>query len=64
VKIWDAETGRELLSLPEHSRYVGSVAWSPDGQQLATAAQPEVRIWDASIGYRLARDGEKKKGGQ
>jgi WD40 repeat protein/serine/threonine protein kinase len=63
VKIWDAETGRELLSLPEHSRYVGSITWSPDGQQLATAAGPEGRIWDASLGYRLAREEEKKKSG-
>jgi WD40 repeat protein len=53
VKIWDARSGRELLSLAGHAVGIYSVNWSPDGQKLATAASKEVKIWDASTGYRL-----------
>jgi WD40 repeat protein/serine/threonine protein kinase len=55
LKIWDAESGRELLTLPGHDALIASVVWSPDGKQIATVDRNEVRIWDASIGYELAR---------
>ncbi len=39
AKVWDAATGKELLSLSGHSEGVHSVAWSPDGNRLATAGE-------------------------
>jgi WD40 repeat protein len=35
VKVWDAETGDELLSFSSPLSYVWNVDWSPDGSQLA-----------------------------
>ena len=31
VKLWDAETGKELLTLPTEANQVLSVVFSPDG---------------------------------
>jgi WD40 repeat protein len=49
VKVWDAATGRELLSFDLDS-WVQTVAWSPDGTRLAAVDESEkkaVHIWDA-----------------
>src|SRR5208282_4869281 len=39
VKLWDAETGKELRNLKDHIDAVFSVAFSPDGRRLASGAQ-------------------------
>ena len=39
VKVWDAQTGQELLTLKGHTHGVHSVAFSPDGKRLASAAE-------------------------
>ena len=38
AKVWDAESGKELLTLRGHSDNVYGVAFSPDGKRLATAS--------------------------
>jgi WD40 repeat protein len=38
VKIWDAESGDELASLPGHTRDLRALALSPDGEALASGA--------------------------
>jgi WD40 repeat protein/serine/threonine protein kinase len=54
VKVWDATTGRELLSINAHSDTVWCVAFRPDGQRLASAsADSTVKIWDAQTGREL-----------
>jgi WD40 repeat protein len=53
VKVWDAKTGQEALTLQGHTREVYGVAWSPDGARLASAsADRTVRIWDAKTGQQ------------
>jgi WD40 repeat protein len=55
VKVWDAETGRELLTLQGHTSDVYNVVFSPDGQRLASVSwfDPTVRVWDAQTGQQL-----------
>jgi WD40 repeat protein len=53
-RIWDAETGSELVVLRGHDDEVWGVAWSSDGQRLATASVDQTgRIWDAETGSEL-----------
>jgi WD40 repeat protein/tRNA A-37 threonylcarbamoyl transferase component Bud32 len=49
LKVYDAVTGQELLSLYGHQETVQCAAFSPDGRQLAAIdASGLVKIWDAS----------------
>ena len=41
VKIWDASTGLETLTLKGHTDAVVSVAFSSDGRRLASAGPKE-----------------------
>lgn len=53
AKIWDAETGEELLILDGHTVGLHSLEYSPDGLMIATSSDiPEnsVRVWDAQSG--------------
>src|SRR5262249_16297636 len=47
VKVWDAQTGHELLSIKGGGR---SGAFSPDGKRLASAGVAGVKGWDAQTG--------------
>ncbi|KAH7000704.1 WD40-repeat-containing domain protein, partial [Ilyonectria destructans] len=51
-KIWDATTGHCQATLKSHSNWVQSVAFSPDGQHLASASRNRtIKIWDATTGH-------------
>ncbi|UQA58553.1 WD40 repeat domain-containing protein [Polyangium aurulentum] len=46
VRVWDVEGGREIAVLRGHEDSIRAIAWSPDGQRLATAsADRTARIW-------------------
>ncbi len=54
VKVWDAQTGQELLTFKGHTDEAFSVAFSPDGKRLAsTAYDKTVKVWDGQTGQEL-----------
>jgi WD40 repeat protein/tRNA A-37 threonylcarbamoyl transferase component Bud32 len=54
VRLWDAKTNRELLSVSGPSTHVRRVSFSPDGRRIAGAfLDGTVQIWDAETGLKL-----------
>jgi WD40 repeat protein len=51
VKAWDAATGQDTLTLKGHTGKVNNVAFTPNGQRLATASDDQtVKVWDTATG--------------
>jgi len=46
VKVWDMETGREVLTLSGQAQEASAVAFSPEGQWIATGTWQDVRTLD------------------
>jgi WD40 repeat protein len=61
VKVWDAQTGREVVTYKGNVGPINSVAFSPDGKRLASAGGSggpgamggEIKVWDAETGQEL-----------
>jgi len=54
ANVWDSSTGQLVLSYTEHADAIRTVAWSPDGNYLASASiDGTVRIWDSVNGQTL-----------
>ena len=51
AKVWDAATGKEILSLKGHTNFVSSVAISGDGKRIVSGSWDKmVKVWDAASG--------------
>jgi len=54
IRVWDVESGKEVMVLRGHKSYVWSVAWSPDGRYIASGSNDEtIRVWDVESGKEV-----------
>jgi serine/threonine protein kinase len=54
VQVWDADTGGHVLTYRGHSDFVHSVAWSPNGERIASGSEDKsVQVWDAATGNHV-----------
>ena len=56
VRVWDADTGKEIQRLRGHSGPVRAVAWSPPSQarrqRIASASEDQtVKLWDVAAAH-------------
>jgi eukaryotic-like serine/threonine-protein kinase len=60
VRVWDATSGQEALTLRGHTDYVRTVAFTPDGNRLFSASDDRtIRIWDGTPWQRGEKRGEE-----
>lgn len=54
ARVWDAETGKQILVLRGHEERVSWAVYSQDGSRILTGSDDETaRIWDAESGREL-----------
>jgi WD40 repeat protein len=54
VRVWDAESGKQVFVLRGHTGSVSQVSFSPDSKRIATGSEDKtVRVWDAQTGQEL-----------
>jgi WD40 repeat protein len=55
VRLWCAESGREIACFRGHEEWVMAVACSPDGRLVSGGRDATVRVWDEAVQPRPAR---------
>lgn len=54
LKVWDAATGREVLTLKGHTDEVRGVAFGPDGRWIVSGSRDnQLKVWEAVTGQEL-----------
>ena len=53
-RIWDANTGKLLITLKGHTESVNGIVYSPDGKRIATTSDDHTaKVWSAATGEEL-----------
>jgi WD40 repeat protein len=65
VRVWNAMTGQDVLTLQGYGSTLTAVAFSPDRRRIATSesgvgAGATIRLWDALTGQELLKVNEKQ----
>ena len=51
MKVWDAATGKQKLTIEGHTDSVNSVVFSPDGHRIVSGSNDKtIKVWHASTG--------------
>ncbi|MBD2096392.1 WD40 repeat domain-containing protein [Trichocoleus sp. FACHB-591] len=50
IRVWNCESGKEVMALRGHDHSVRSMALSPNGQTLATGSDQRIKLWDTATG--------------
>ncbi|MBI1918237.1 MAG: protein kinase [Planctomycetes bacterium] len=53
LKVWDAHSGQELLTLKQRTYEVHSVVFSPDGKRIVSGGDETVKVWDDHTGQEV-----------
>jgi FOG: WD40 repeat len=53
IKIWWVKDWQEVLTITGHSWYVDSIAFSPDGEILASSSNQTIKIWRVKDGQEI-----------
>ncbi|XP_023567541.1 coronin-7 isoform X2 [Octodon degus] len=65
IRIWNLKAGAEQLRLQGHQDQIFGLAWSPDGQQLATVCKDGyVRAYEPRRGPKPLQEGPGPEGGR
>lgn len=60
LKLWEAQSAHETLSLKGHEGFVSAAAFSPDSSLLATGGRDNtVRLWDTRTGKEVGASGRR-----
>jgi WD40 repeat protein len=59
ARLWDAVTGRELLTLEGHSGPFRSVAVLPGGRLITQSADGTVKLWEAASPEQVTVGGRR-----
>jgi len=63
VRLWDVSSGQQVRALPGHMGWIASVAFSPDGRNLAVGHWRSVSLWEVRTGKERRRfDGHEGDG--
>ena len=53
IKIWEADSGREIRTLFGHTGNVSSVTFSPDGKYIASSGNKTIKLWEVDTGKEI-----------
>jgi WD40 repeat protein len=48
TRVWDVNSGKEVLTLTGRTTWIFGIAFSPDGKQLVSTSFDGIPVWDAS----------------